>query len=167
MKKLVLLAVGAVAIAGCTLTLDQQKAVARQLGTAAAVTWIATDNPSAEDIAAMKDVVAKIQAAACTNCSTDTSYYARVYPVVDEYITANVKPDQQAMARLGAAFLLSGMDTAFAMNPEWKADADNAAVLVEAFCEGANAGLMLPADSSVLAAARGQTQLRAKLNRVR
>lgn len=143
-------------IVGCTP--EQEKATAKQLGLAAAVTWVSVDNPTQEDIASMKGVITKIQEACCTNCSTDVSYYARVYPLVDEYITANVKPASQPMARLGAGFLLTSMDTAFAMNPSWKANTDKATAIVESFCEGAQSGLVLaPTDPVVVAANQAKT----------
>lgn len=167
MKKLMLICAAVAGIAGCTLTLDQQKATARLLGTAAAATWIGTDKPTPEDIKTMQGVVAQIQAACCTNCTESGTYTERVMPVVDTYIAAKVPAERQAMARLGAGAVLSGLDLMFAMNPEWKAKADNASSIAEAFCEGAQAGLALPADSPIIAAACGQTKVRVQLKRVK
>lgn len=142
-------------IAACTP--EQQQAVSRQLGIAAAVTWIGIDNPSDEDVDAVKSVVGVIQELSCsTNCADGSSYYVTVYPLVDDYITNNVKPNQQPIARLGASFFLTGLDTAFAMNPKWKENADTATAMAGAFCEGVDIGLaMNPTDPVMVAAKRG------------
>ena len=165
MTKLAMLA-AVLGIAGCTPTLAQKQAVAKQLGTATAVTWIATDNPSAADIAATKQVVEQIREACCTNCSTDASYYARVYPIVDQYITEKVKPENQAKARLGAAFMLTGLDTAFAMNPEWKSKADDTTAIIDAYCDGLQVGLAMSSTDPVMQAATRQLPLRIRLKAV-
>ena len=129
MKKLMtaLCAVACIAIVGCTLTMAQKVAIARQAGIASAVTWMGVDNPSADQIATAKQVATLIRDNTCTNCSDSAgSYYATLYPLADDYITKNVKPEQQAMARLGAAWMLSGIDTYFAMNPDSAANKDEA-----------------------------------------
>jgi len=160
MKKLMKI-MGVVAVLGtvgliAACTPQQQQAVSRQLGIAAAVTWIGIDNPSSEDIGAVRGVVGVIQELSCTNCTTDSSYYAIVYPLVDDYITSNLKPNQQPVARLGAAFVLTSLDTAFAMNPKWKENVDTTTLMVTAFCQGVDAGLaMAPTDPVMIAAKRG------------
>jgi hypothetical protein len=172
MKKLssmlVVLAVATSAfIMGCDVSDSQQKMIARTAGMVAAATWRGIDNPSSDEIASMKIIVAKIQEACCTNCTDDASYYARVYPLVDEYITAKVKPADQAMCRLGAAFILTSMDTAFAVNPTWKKDADKTVAIIEAFCEGAQVSLSLPATDPIVRAAMRQTAVRVKIKTVK
>jgi len=146
-------------ISGCTPT--QQAAVAKQLGIAAAVTWVGIDNPSLEDMATVKSIVEIIGQASCTNCTENSSYYARVYPIVDDYISVKVKENQQPMARLGAAFILTSLDTGFAMNPTWGQNATLAASIVESFCSGAELGLGMAPSSSVMVAAKRQGAVRA------
>lgn len=160
MKKLMKVA-GVVSVLGVSslffgCTPQQQQAVSKQLGIAAAVTWIGIDNPNSEDIAAVRGVVSVIQELSCTNCTIDSSYYARVYPLVDDYITNNLKPNQQPVARLGSAFILTSLDTAFAMNPNWKENVDTASAMVTSFCQGVDIGLaMAPTDPVMIAAKRG------------
>lgn len=163
MKKLmsVMLAFGLVClISGCTP--EQQKAVAKQLGIASAVTWIGIDNPTQEDIDTVKTVVGVIKEACCTNCSENgtVSYYATAYPFVDQYITDKIEPNQQPMARLGAAFILTSLDTAFAMNPSWGENSGKALVMIEAYCEGAELGLSMAPGDPVRVAATRQAGLR-------
>ena len=148
---------------GCTP--EQQKAIAKQLGLASAVSWIGIDNPQPEDIATVKTVVTVIQTACCTDCSDADSYYARAYPIVDQYITEKVPANKQAMARLGASFILTSLDTAFAMNPSWKANSDTATGIIVAYCEGVSNGLSLSASNPVRVAACRQAPLRATLVR--
>ena len=150
-------------IVGCNISDSQQRLIARTAGTIAAATWRGIDNPSADEIASMKSIVAKIQEACCTNCTDDASYYARVYPLVDEYIAKNVKVEDQAMCRLGAAFILTSMDTVFAANPSWKEDADKTTVIISAFCEGVQAGLGLSVTDPVIQAAARQTSIRVQM----
>lgn len=154
-------------VAGCTLTLTQKQAVARQVGMAAAAAWVGTDKPTPEDITAMKDVVAQVQAAACTNCGDTATMYERAYPLVDAYITKNVKPEQQVIARLCASTLLTDISIAFAMNPSWSEKAGDASAIVEAFCEGAQAGLALSPSSPVMQAATRQVPVRVTAKRIR
>ena len=158
MKKTIISSMAIIATMGIIIacTPEQQTAVSRQLGIAAAVTWVGIDNPSAEDIGAVKGVVNVIQELSCTNCSENTSYYASLYPLVDEYISSKVEINQQPMARLGASFVLTSLDTAFAMNPTWKENANTATSMVRAFCEGVNIGLsMTPTDPVMIAARQG------------
>ena len=148
-------------ITGCDTT--QQKLIAQGAGIVTAATWRGVDNPSTDQIASMKIVVAKIQEACCTNNITDTSYYARVYPLVDEYITNNVKAEDQVMCRLGAAFILTGLDTAFAANPAWKKNADKTTDIIGAYCSGIQIGLGMSSSDTVIQAATRQTSMRVKM----
>lgn len=168
MKKLMaaLCAVACAVIVGCTLTMTQKIAIARQAGIASAVTWRGVDNPSADQIATAKQVATLIRDSTCTNCSPSSgSYYATLYPLADDYITEHVKPEQQPMARLGAAWLLSGIDTYFAMNPESAAKQDEATQLASAFCDGFITGLNMAPTSAAVRAAQGQVSVRVKLAR--
>ena len=169
MKKLIGALAALVMVAGIIgCTEDQEKAVARQLGIASAVTWIGTDNPSTNDIATAKQVAIFIRDAS-TNVtdSANTSYYAVLYPVVDKYITEKVELNKQPAARLAAAWMLTGIDTAFAMNPSWAKKQASADKIVNAFCDGFIIGLnMAPTDPVVKAATR-QTSVRMKIKSIR
>ena len=138
-------------------TPQQKQAVARQLGIAAAVTWMGVDNPKPADVVAVKGVLTVIEDACCTNCGDGAiSYYQTVYPLADQYISEKVDPAQQPMARLGAAYVLTSLDTAFAMNPKWSENANDGRLMIQAFCQGAQLGLaMAPTDPVMVAARRG------------
>lgn len=163
MKKLLLAiaAISMIAITACTPA--QEVAIARQLGTAAAVTWIGVDNPLPSDIAVVKEVVTVIRDLCCTNCAPTQSYYTSIYPMIDQYITAKVPANKQPMARLASAFLLTSLDTAMAMNPKWGENADKAKLFVGAFCDGAIVGLSMAPTDPVIQAATRQTAVRLKM----
>jgi len=159
MKKIVGIAGVVALILGLTAcTLEQETAVARQLGMAASVTWIGIDNPSQSDLGTVKGVVDVIKASIPTNGVS--SYYASVYPVIEQYVVKNLQANQQPMAKLGAASLLSGLDLAFAMNPSWKENSAKATAMVYAFCDGAQTGLSLSATDPVRVAATRQCAMR-------
>lgn len=146
---------------GCDRT--QEKMIASTAGVVAAASWRAIDNPTASQITSMKGVITVIQTACGTNSTPEQTYYERIYPIADKYITAKVPVADQAMARLGAAFFLTSLDTAFAANPKWKEDADHATELVGAFCSGAQLGLNMSNTDPVITAASQQTQMRVKM----
>jgi len=152
------LSAGALIIAGCSL--NQKKAIANQLGVAAAVTWIGIDNPSPETIATVKTVVDVIRIGCVNVGGENASYYLEVYPLSEEWIEANVKPELKPAAKLGAAFILTGLDTAFAMNSDWSSNTVEATAIASSFLNGVKVGLSLPINSPVLIAAKRQTPVR-------
>ena len=150
-----------VVVSGCVLTLQQQKLIAKNSGTAAVMLWVGIDSPTAADMAVIKTVVAEMQKIACTN--NEVSYTERVYPLLSIYIGNTVKPEHRQMAGLAALSLLKGIDIMFAMNPTWLATMATASALVESFCDGAVVGLGMSPSDPVMLAARQQQQIRVKL----
>lgn len=142
--------------------------IAKQLGFGAALAWIGVDNPSQEEIDAVKTTLAVIESVCCTNCvvgGTD-DLYDRAYPVVEKYIDENLEPNQRPIARLGAAFLLTSLNTAFQMNPKWKANADVATAIIKSFCEGAQKGLSLAPSDPAMLSVRKQMPVRLKAGKI-
>lgn len=157
--------VGSVYVAGCTP--EQKQAVANQLGFAAGVSWVGLDNPSSNEIVSVKAVLQVIETASNTNClgtncsdNASIDYYDRLYPVAEQFIVDKLEPNQQPMARLGAAFILSSLNMAFKMNPSWSKNADEASGIINAFCKGAEKGIALSPNDPVAVAYRKQMPVR-------
>lgn len=139
------------------------EAIARQAGMVAAVTWIAVDNPSTNDIETAKKVVSYIRYAATNEVVTNTSYYAVLYPYADKYISENLEPSQQPAARLGAAWILTQLDVLAATRPAlFEKDDDNAAI-VDAFCVGFLMGLDMAPTEPAVVAVKQQSGVRIKI----
>ena len=165
MKKLMctlLAAVTAVGIVGCSLSDSQKQVIAGSSGRLCAMAWIAADTPSADDIASAKAVATVIRDGISTNGTV--AYSETVYPVADAYITANVKPAQQPLARMAASALCGGLDLMFAANPDWAANAGPSAKLARAFCDGFIAGLATPASDPALQVMQRQQRQRLALS---
>ncbi|MCK9154647.1 MAG: hypothetical protein M0P12_00885 [Paludibacteraceae bacterium] len=170
MKNIVAGIVGLLAIAalvgGCTLTLAQEKAIAKQLGIASAVTWIGLDNPDQEDVQVAKTVSGYI-ATACQGVGSNSTYYAEIYPLTEEYIIKSVATNKQPVAKLAAAYLLTGIDTVLAMNPTWKENQDKVTQIASSYCEGFSSGLNMSAIDPVYKAATQQIPVRCAYRHVR
>lgn len=126
-------------LAGCSK--EQKVVIAKQLGSASAVTWIGMDNPSQREIATVKQVMTIVKTVCATNSSGIISYMDSVYPVAEKYINEKVKPEEQAMAKLGVAFFLTSLDTAFAMNPDWRQNQEDVSAIAGAYVDGFIFGL--------------------------
>ena len=146
-------------VVGCTK--DQEKAVATQLGIASAVTWIGTDNPTTNNIVVVKQVTTFIKNVS-TNLGKGTSYYVVLYPLADSYIKNNIHPSQQLVARIGAAWLLTGVDTAYTMNLSWYEKAEVADTMMNSFCDGFIVGLSMAPTDPIYTAASRQVTIRAQ-----
>jgi len=162
MKKIIAGIAGLLAVAtivGCTLTLAQEKAIAKQLGVASAVTWIGLDNPDQEDIQVAKTVSGFI-ATASQGVGSNSTYYAEIYPLAEAYIEKSIATNKQPVAKLSAAYLLTGIDTALAMNPTWKSNQDKVTQIVSSYCEGFSSGLNMSGIDPVYKAATQQIPVR-------
>lgn len=166
MKKLVsavsmCLAVGLVFLAGCKITPDEGKIIAQNAGLYSAVIWVATDNPTADQKAEVGTVLDTIKADA-GNVKTGQTYYAVLYPEVERVIDAKVKEQDRPLCKAAAITLLNGIDTLFAMHPEWKAKQDIAIDMVGAFVDGAKQGLALKDTDPIIVQAKSAAQARVK-----
>ena len=167
-NKLVVLfvtAVLALGVVGCDKwTPEQIKAVAQQTGLFAAVGWIAADNPTQDQINAVKGVVEMIEQNSDKIVAGKT-YTEVVYPEVEKIIDKDFQPQYKPLAKASALSLLGALDMMFALNPEWKADEDIALGVVKAFCLGAKNGFSLDATHPAMKQARTTATLRASVQR--
>jgi hypothetical protein len=154
---LITVIVGLLFAGGCTS--NQKTTIARHAGMASAVTWLGVDNPTTEEIAAVQGIVNLIQTNVA-RVAVGGSYYTVIMPIAQDYITVYAKPNIQPMCSLGAAWLLSGIDLVFALNPSWATEQQEVCAIAQAFCEGAKQGLALAPDSPAVMAAKGQTDVR-------
>ena len=149
----------ALLFSGCTE--DQVVAIARQAGTVAAIGWIQADSPSVEQKAVAAQVVALIKTNT-TNIATGTTYYASLTPIINAYIDGNVAAKDRAITRLASSAVLTGVDTLFALYPQYKADSSVALRVMSSFCDGAQIGMAMSSDSAVMKAAMQGTAQRNK-----
>jgi hypothetical protein len=149
-------------VVGCT---PQQVAVvAQQAGVASIVTWISVDNPTDAQKAVASEIVTTVKSNASL-VAAGASYYATLSPVIDGYIEKSVPENSRPLARLASGWVLTGIDTFFAMYPKYAEDATQALAVVNAFCDGAKVGLSMAKDDPVIkAATRGSTE-RAKVRK--
>ena len=149
-------------IVGCTQ--QQVVVVAQQAGVASIVTWISVDNPTdaQKAVAAQVITIVKSNAASVT---AGASYFMTLNPVLNEYITKLVPLQSQPIAKLSGGWVLTGIDTFFAMYPKYATNATYALQIVNSFCDGAEMGLAMSKDDPVIKAATQGAKERAVVRR--
>lgn len=166
MKKLVsiisaCLVASLVLVAGCKITPDQGKVIAKNAGLYSAVIWIATDNPTTEQ----KTIVSGILDVMKTNAVSvkeGQTYSAVLYPEAEKIINELVKEQDRPICKAAVLTLLNGVDTIFAMHPEWKTQQDVAIDIFAAFIDGAKSGLIMTDKDPIIIQAKEAAQARAK-----
>ena len=168
-KKLVSLAsVGVVALLiGCSMTAcdmseSQIKVIAQNAGLYSAVGWIALDDPTQDEIATVRSVLALIEENAAS-VQGGATYTEVIFPILVKYIDTDVDAQYRPICKAGAISLLGGIDMLFAANPEWQKDQDLAIDIVEAFILGAKNGLGMKEDHPVMKQARLTAAKRARV----
>lgn len=153
-------AVSFMSLSGCKLDEQQVTAIASPAGTAAAVSWIAVDNPDAETKAIVVGVV-DLLSSNLTSVTTGRTYSEVLYPVVEEYADAELEAQYRPLAKTGAIFLLNGVDTFFVLYPEWVVKQDVAIRVSSSFLQGARVGLQMRS-ADLLATAESNAARRAE-----
>lgn len=148
--------------AGCNVKPETVSIIAQQAGLYSSVGWIALDNPSAEEIATVKDVLVVIEVKTA-DVEAGGSYTEVIYPEVVKYIDSKVKEQYRPLAKTGALSLLGGIDMLFVMNPEWKKDQEVVIKAVDAFILGAKTGLSMKEEDPIMIQARTTAISRAKV----
>jgi len=152
----------ALMVGGCNITPEQGKVIAQSAGLYSAVIWIAAENPTAEQKTAVSGVLDVIKTDA-GNVKTGQTYLVVLYPEVEKVIDANVKEQDRPLCKAAAITLLNGIDTMFAMHPDWKNQQDLAIDLVGAFVDGAKSGLVMTDKDPVIMQAKQAAQAKAKV----
>lgn len=148
-----------VGLCGCSITKEQVQVVAQQAGVFAAVSWIATDNPSTDAVVVVSYVVRVIQDKS-KDITAGKTYTEAVYPEVVKVIDANIKPQYGPIAKVAALSFMGSIDLMFALHPEWRTDQDTALSVVTAFTSGVTQGLALKADHPAVLQARRTAVMR-------
>jgi hypothetical protein len=153
-------------LTSCNLTPSQAKVVAQNAGLGAAVTWIAYDDPSEEEIAVVKGILVILDGITA-DTSSGATYTQVLFPVVEDYLddaiaNGDIKPNERPLALAGSLAVLNGIDLLFATNPEWGENHKLAVDVVDAFLLGANTGLSLADDDPRMVNARQANAKRAK-----
>lgn len=147
-------------IAGCSP--EQIKVISKTAGKAAAVGWIAKDNPTAEEIGAVKNLLDVIQEKS-QNVQEGATYFETIYPELEEIINTQVDPQYRPACILGVSSLLDGIDLVFALHPEWEESEALVIAVVGSFISGAEYGLSLAPDSPTMERIRKNAKARAKV----
>jgi hypothetical protein len=167
MKKSVIAVVGALLVSslflgGCKLTPEQSKVVAQNAGVYSAVIWIAVDNPTSSQITEVKGVldIIKEKASAVKAGQTFTEV---IYPELVKVIDTKIPVQDRPLVKVASLSILNGLDTLFAMNPEWKTPEDLALDIVNSYVDGAKSGLSMQETGTVMKQARATANARAKM----
>jgi len=168
-SKIMMLIIAALMIplVGCDITPSQGKVIAKSAGLGSAVTWIAYDNPSSEEITLVRGVIGIIKSVT-TDTSEGATYTQIIYPVVEDYVEkaitdGTIKPNEKPLVLAGSIALLSGIDLLFATNPEWGENTETAREIVGSFLVGAETGLSLADNDPRMVAARQSNARRARV----
>ena len=156
----VIAAIGVLA-GGCTLSPETIPIVAQQAGLYSAVGWIALDNPTSNEVSAVKSVLEVIEEKAA-DVQGGGTYTAIVYPEVVKFIDKDLQEQYRPIARAGALSILGGIDMLFATHPEWKEDQDLVVKILDAFILGAKAGLGMSASDPIMLQAMANAEIREK-----
>lgn len=143
---------GSIMFTGCSFDAKDEatrKVLAKISGKIAAVAWIAANNPSVEEVAAVEGTLSLIEETTGA-VSNGVTYFEVIYPKVIEYINENVEAQYKPMVKLGVSSLLDALDLTFALNPELGATQDKVIIYVELFLAGAQEGLLLSEQSDVM-----------------
>ena len=152
-------------MSGCDLTDGQIKMIARSSGMAAAITWIAVDNPDTEAKEAVSTALSIISTNVAVVDLEEHSYVDIVYPLVESYVmdTEDIKPQYKPLALAGSLAVLDGLDMLFGMNPEWNEKEDLAIGVVSSFVQGAQTGMALSNSDPRIIRAKKTAAVRAKI----
>ena len=128
---------------GCKLNEGQVKTIAQSSGTAAAVIWIAAENPDRITMTLVSDLMDVIQ----TNLvaiTSDKTYTEVLYPVVVKFARSPSVPEQyEPLVLAGGLATLQSIDVFFVMYPSWKEKAETTQQIVNCFILGAKTGFSL------------------------
>ena len=154
----VIVALGLV-VSGCNITPQQAQVISQNAGTYSAVIWLATDNPTTNQILEVKTVLDTIKVKS-SSVLVGQSFAAVLYPDLVALINTNIPAQDGPLAKAAALTLLNGLDTLFAMHPEWQTTSSQILSVVNAYVSGAQLGLGMNENSLVMKRARANANLR-------
>lgn len=154
-------------LTSCKLNQSQGLVIAQNAGLASAVTWIAYDNPTADETALVKSILTVIQTVS-TGLKEGETYTQVLFPVVENTIEkyvveGKIKPNEKPLATAGSLAILNGIDLLFATNPSWSDNEEYARKIVDSFLTGANTGLSLADNDPRMVSARQSNARRARV----
>ena len=168
MKRGLIRSIGLVVLMACVIMCsasscqpEQVKVVAQNAGLFSAVGWIAYDNPSTNEVAAVEGILVVIEENAA-DVQAGATYVEVIFPELLKVIKTDIKPQYRPLCKAGGLSLLSGIDMLFAANPEWREEQDKAISVVNAFLLGAKHGLNMAEDDPVMVEARRAATHRAR-----
>lgn len=149
--------------AGCSLNDDQQVVVANNAGMMTVVSWVAFDNPTADEMLVAYEYVSLIEDAV-TAVEGNGTYLEAIYPIVERQVQTSELEDQyKPLVLASSVTILNGLDLFVVANPEWVEDQEDAIRLAKAFLTGARTGLSMSPNDPVIRTARSGHATRAKI----
>jgi hypothetical protein len=147
---------------GCDVEPEQIKVIAQNAGMFSAVGWIALDNPSTNEMAAVKSVLSVVKDKS-SDVKQGSTYSEVIFPELIKVIDTEMESQYRPIAKAGALSILGGIDMLFATHPEWKKDQDLAIQIVASFIMGAENGLGLSERHPAIIQARATAARRARI----
>ena len=123
-------------------TPEGRKDVVKEAGEIAALAYLSTAKPTAEEVAAINTIVTKIS-------KSLTAYkdggFVTALPEIEKVIDDNLPGDDKMALRQickkAVNILVEELDRVFVRHPEWKSLSEEIAGMTAAFFEGASGGL--------------------------
>ena len=137
------------ALTACTLTDATLQLIAKNAGLFSAVGWIAIDNPSADVVKAVTNVLSVVKDKA-SSVEAGKTYVEVVYPEVVKVIDVKVESQYRPLCKVGAITILGQLDLLFATYPEWKSDQTKALSVTVSFVDGVQVGLSTSETSAMM-----------------
>jgi hypothetical protein len=113
--------------------------IAKEAGSVAALSWLALEKPTAEQVVAVKFVVDSIRTG-LTDWKEGgfTGSLPDIYKGIDKALDPATKPAENKLARKLAELLCGELDHQFKKRPDWQKLGAEVATIVDAFCAGAS-----------------------------
>lgn len=147
---------------GCDVDPSAIKPIAQNSGLFSAVGWIAIDNPTANEIDAVRTILAVISDKA-GSVQDGATYTEVLYPEIEKVVDAELEQQYRPLAKAASISLLGALDMLFATHPEWKESQDTVADVVNSFILGASAGLKMKSNNEIRVIAEDMASRRARV----
>lgn len=149
-------------LVGCTVDIGDNKLKTMVTGTASALNWVASDNPSRDEIYSMQKISRFIRDEA-RSLTTIVSYSNALKSDIFKFITENYEEDQQYNLKMGSILILGCLDTFLAEYPDLTKDNGIRKVVIFEFYHGVANGLHIKVLNPIMQAARRTAKLRMEL----
>jgi len=122
---------------------EERLKIAKEAGSVTALSWLAIDKPSVEQVAAVKFVVDNIRVG-LTDWKEGgfVGSLPDIYKGIDKALDPATKPAENKLARKLAELLCGELDHQFKKRPDWQKLGAGVATIVDSFCVGVSEELV-------------------------